>query len=650
MDNQTLQTKQQTLTLDFCQYSYKSILAKQYDNQTRYISIRCTNFGQDFPLNQNFTAEIKILTPDGRPIFDLIPIQEDGTLLLELTESILAYPGKADAEIRIRDEDKLLSTMTFQIMIEPSVYDDDRIIASEEFNALNDLIKEATKNYDYVIREAGASAKMAESYAVGGTDKRPDEDTDNAKYYSTQASGSAEDAKTYMNNAKSHMDDANFSKEAAAASAGTASQKADTADRKASEAQSYAESSQSYAELSQSYAIGGTGERPDENISNAKYYYEQSKRISESFSGALRPMGTVTFSALPPLSTVTEGDMYNVSDQFTTDASFKEGAGNVIPAGANVYKTSDGYWDVLAGTPVTGVKGNAENTYRRGNVNLTAENIGALSIPASLKGSLDDYKNPGFYYAVGGNKVTEKPNGIDSFGLLVTKEGNLNRGQLLLSSRKEIGTYARRWDSDSNVWTEWIRIIDSEGNAVSATKALQDGNGKNIAQTYQTKIGDSKDNTVTFSSADNATPAAWTNVPVMASGEKHSSLLNKISTMFKNIRYLYKMLGTTDISQVGNGTVTGALSSLSANSLKCKVVSSPVTGIAAGSYKKIQFDTGLSGDHTLMAAIPILNQHSYLQTETKLISATVYSVTFRFNNNGNAAITSGALSAVLLYL
>ena len=34
--------------------------------------------------------------------------------------------------------------------------------------------------------------------------------------------------------------------------------------------------------------------------------------------------------------------------------------------------------------------------------------------------------------------------------------------------------------------------------------------------------------------------------------------------MFRNVRYLYKMLGTTDISQVGNGTVTGALNELNA--------------------------------------------------------------------------------------
>lgn len=68
--------------------------------------------------------------------------------------------------------------------------------------------------------------------------------------------------------------------------------------------------------------------------------------------------------------------MYNVSDEFTTTTDFAEGAGNTIPLGSNVYKNSDGKWDVLAGSPVTGVKGSEETSYRRGNVNITKENIG----------------------------------------------------------------------------------------------------------------------------------------------------------------------------------------------------------------------------------------------------------------------------------
>lgn len=113
--------------------------------------------------------------------------------------------------------------------------------------------------------------------------------------------------------------------------------------------------------------------------SEAQKYAEQAKEISESLSGALRPLGTINFADLPTTAEATSGDMYNIAGQFTTTTDFKEGAGNIIPAGSNVYLTIDRYWDVLAGTPVTGVKGAKEAYYRRGNVNITPTNIGAVA-------------------------------------------------------------------------------------------------------------------------------------------------------------------------------------------------------------------------------------------------------------------------------
>lgn len=113
--------------------------------------------------------------------------------------------------------------------------------------------------------------------------------------------------------------------------------------------------------------------------SEAQKYAEQAKEISESLSGALRPLGTINFADLPNTANATSGDMYNIADQFTTTTDFKEGAGNIIPAGSNVYLTIDRYWDVLAGTPVTGVKGAKEAYYRRGDVNITPTDIGAVA-------------------------------------------------------------------------------------------------------------------------------------------------------------------------------------------------------------------------------------------------------------------------------
>lgn len=232
---------------------------------------------------------------------------------------------------------------------------------------------------------AAASATKAQSYATGGTNSRTGEDTDNAKYYSQQsaqsqsaAATSADTASTKAEEAAASAATAKTSADNAAGSANLANEKANSAANSATiavsnsnAAQQYASNAAASADTAQNYAVADTD--------SAKYYYEQARRISESFSGALRPMGTVAFANLPALSEADGGSMYNISDQFTTTAEFKEGAGNTIPAGANVYKTEDGKWDILAGTPVTGVKGSAESEYRRGNVDITAENVGAVS-------------------------------------------------------------------------------------------------------------------------------------------------------------------------------------------------------------------------------------------------------------------------------
>lgn len=264
---------------------------------------------------------------------------------------------------------------------------------------------------------AAASATKAQSYATGGTNSRTGEDTDNAKYYSQQSAQSQSAAATSADTASTKAKEAAASAAAAKTSADNAAGSANLANEKANSAansatiavsnsnaaQQYASNAAASADTAQNYAVADTD--------SAKYYYEQARRISESFSGALRPMGTVAFANLPALSEADGGSMYNISDQFTTTAEFKEGAGNTIPAGANVYKTEDGKWDVLAGTPVTGVKGSAESAYRRGNVNITAENVGAIPAGgnAGSATTVQDYNDTSKKIKVGwvGNSLSQ---------------------------------------------------------------------------------------------------------------------------------------------------------------------------------------------------------------------------------------------------
>jgi hypothetical protein len=59
-------------------------------------------------------------------------------------------------------------------------------------------------------------------------------------------------------------------------------------------------------------------------------------------------MGTVAFSELASVEKAT-GYIYNISDDFVTDSSFREGQGKSYTSGTNVYYTANGQWDCFGG-------------------------------------------------------------------------------------------------------------------------------------------------------------------------------------------------------------------------------------------------------------------------------------------------------------
>ena len=72
--------------------------------------------------------------------------------------------------------------------------------------------------------------------------------------------------------------------------------------------------------------------------------------INAKISAVYKPAGSVAFAELPSLSESILGNVYNVTDAFTTTANFVEDAGNKHPKGTNVVvvKVGDAYkYDVL---------------------------------------------------------------------------------------------------------------------------------------------------------------------------------------------------------------------------------------------------------------------------------------------------------------
>jgi len=70
-------------------------------------------------------------------------------------------------------------------------------------------------------------------------------------------------------------------------------------------------------------------------------------------SSVYKAKGSIAFASLPALTSSEVGDVYNITNEFTTTSSFIEGAGKTHPAGTNVVciiSSSTKYWDVLAGS------------------------------------------------------------------------------------------------------------------------------------------------------------------------------------------------------------------------------------------------------------------------------------------------------------
>lgn len=92
---------------------------------------------------------------------------------------------------------------------------------------------------------------------------------------------------------------------------------------------------------------------------------------------------------------------------------------------------------------------------------------------------------------------------------------------------------------------------------------------------YLKKTGDASNTTVTFTEP--------TELAQPTTGEKLGGIIGKVSLAIKNIKTLISLIGNTDISSIGNGTVTGAISDVTGNlnGLKFASISTSVTLLVA---------------------------------------------------------------------
>ena len=182
------------INVDFYDKKYILVNTKQLDNNSRFISVTCYNHGDFFPVYASeHSVYIRYKKPDNYSVFNFCEMDDNGKVIIELTEQMLSSNGicyadlvivnKGDAivdantgEITTVDNATILSTMTFCIDVSETAIDNSDIESSYEINVLNETLKEYEAKYENVVQ-------TAKSWAVGGTGIRDDETENNAKYY-----------------------------------------------------------------------------------------------------------------------------------------------------------------------------------------------------------------------------------------------------------------------------------------------------------------------------------------------------------------------------------------------------------------------------------------------------------------------------------
>lgn len=143
------------LSLDLYYNEEKTIDTKEYDKNSRYITVSLTYKGKEYQISgDTIKARIKWLKPDKKPVFNDCVINSDNTITIDLTEQMLITSGVAKATLSLYDinTDQVLSTTSFSAIIEASAVSDDTILSSDEYNSLHNEFKRLNNKVEELDR------------------------------------------------------------------------------------------------------------------------------------------------------------------------------------------------------------------------------------------------------------------------------------------------------------------------------------------------------------------------------------------------------------------------------------------------------------------------------------------------------------------
>ena len=140
---------------------FQSIIAKQFDNDSRFLTVQLTNEGQKINVSPTSVVIINALREDNEAQAFGGTVNEDGTVTVPITYWMLELDGQVKCDISVIDsEQRKLSSTSFTISVEAAAYSGTDIVEDDDYDILVSLIADVS------------SVKVVEADRVAAENKR----------------------------------------------------------------------------------------------------------------------------------------------------------------------------------------------------------------------------------------------------------------------------------------------------------------------------------------------------------------------------------------------------------------------------------------------------------------------------------------------
>ena len=181
---------------------YEPVPLVQYDDTLPIIAAALYLNGQPYTVPDGAAVNIRMAKGDGTYVYNpALGVSEDRqTAYIAVTYQMTVIAGNYCPILELVVSGDVAGTSELPLQIAENPVPEDAIASTDEYKTLEQAIQDIEANLTAIQRAAGnaqvaaASATLARSWAVGGTDTRDGEDTNNAQYWAHKAQESAASA------------------------------------------------------------------------------------------------------------------------------------------------------------------------------------------------------------------------------------------------------------------------------------------------------------------------------------------------------------------------------------------------------------------------------------------------------------------------